>query len=146
MHLLDRLYDLPEGSGRITIGGVDIREISRSYLRGKVGIVLQEPFLFSRTIAENIRATRPGASLEAIRTAAGIACWMRQSTVFPPATTQSWANGALRFPVGRSSGYATYARAAWAPIMIFDDSFPPWMRKLTRQSVGSFTASLGIPQ
>ena len=43
---------LPEGSGRITIGGVDIREISRSYLRGKVGIVLQEPFLFSRTIAE----------------------------------------------------------------------------------------------
>mgnify|MGYP002225901663 CR=1 FL=1 len=41
MHLLDRLYDLPEGSGRITIGGVDIREISRSYLRGKVGIVLQ---------------------------------------------------------------------------------------------------------
>ena len=74
MHLLDRLYDLPEGSGRITIGGVDIREISRSYLRGKVGIVLQEPFLFSRTIAENIRATRPGASLEAIRTAAGIAC------------------------------------------------------------------------
>ena len=39
MHLLDRLYDLPEGSGRITIGGVDIREISRSYL-GERGVTL----------------------------------------------------------------------------------------------------------
>ena len=61
MHLLDRLYDLPEGGGSITIGGVDIRQIRRSWLRRNIGMVLQEPFLFSRTIRENIAATRPGA-------------------------------------------------------------------------------------
>lgn len=50
MLLLDRLYDLPEGSGQIRIGGTDIRSISRSYLRKNIGMVLQEPYLFSRRI------------------------------------------------------------------------------------------------
>ena len=54
MYLLERLYELPEENGRITIGGTDIREIPLSYLRQNVGIVLQEPFLFSRTLEENI--------------------------------------------------------------------------------------------
>lgn len=54
VHLLDRLYDVPEGSGRITIGGVDLRHIRRSDLRRHIGLVLQEPFLFSQTIGENI--------------------------------------------------------------------------------------------
>ena len=59
MHLLDRLYDVPEGSGRITIGGVDLRHIRRSDLRRHIGLVLQEPFLFSQTIGENIRLCGP---------------------------------------------------------------------------------------
>lgn len=54
MYLLERLYELPEENGRITIGGTDIRKIPLSYLRQNVGIVLQEPFLFSRTLEENI--------------------------------------------------------------------------------------------
>ncbi len=54
MYLLDRLYELPEGSGTITIGGVDIRDIRLSHLRGNIGIVLQEPFLFSKTFRESI--------------------------------------------------------------------------------------------
>ena len=44
--LLDKLYPLPEGSGRITVGGVDIKDISTPYLRKNIGLVLQEPFLF----------------------------------------------------------------------------------------------------
>ena len=40
MHLLDRLYDLPEGSGTITIGGVDIRRMKRESLRRQIGLVL----------------------------------------------------------------------------------------------------------
>jgi len=72
-YLLNRLYDLPEDGGRITIGGVDLREIDRRYLRRNVGLVLQEPFLFSKTIAENIAVARPGASREAIRASARIA-------------------------------------------------------------------------
>ena len=48
MYLLDRLYELPEGCGTITIGGVDIRRIDLAHLRSHIGIVLQEPFLFSK--------------------------------------------------------------------------------------------------
>ena len=123
MHLLDRLYDLPEGSGRITIGGVELREISRSYLRGKVGIVLQEPFLFSRTIAENIRATRPGASLEEIRAAAGIACVDGAISGFSSGYDTIVGERGVTLSGGQKQRVAI-ARMLMqqAPVMIFDDS------------------------
>lgn len=72
VHLLDRLYEYEEGN--ICIGGIDIRKISKKWIRKNVGIVLQEPFLFSRTIRENIAAANPKASMEEIREAARIAC------------------------------------------------------------------------
>jgi len=71
--LLNRLYDLEEGKGRITVGGVDIRDISLSYLRRNIGYVLQEPFLFSKTIGDNIKNACPESDTEAVRTAARIA-------------------------------------------------------------------------
>ncbi|MGM9638930.1 MAG: ABC transporter ATP-binding protein [Butyricicoccaceae bacterium] len=71
--LLDRLYDLAPDGGRITIGDVDIRDIRRDHLRENIGLVLQEPFLFSKTIAENIAVARPQSSLEQIRHAAAVA-------------------------------------------------------------------------
>ncbi len=52
VHLLSRLYDVSEGS--ITIGDTNINEIAKGELRKNIGIVLQEPFLFSKTIGENI--------------------------------------------------------------------------------------------
>ena len=81
VHLLDRLYDLQEG--RITIGGVDIRSFTRESLRSQIGLVLQEPFLFSQTIRENIAATRPGAPQEELRSAAAIACVDEAICEFP---------------------------------------------------------------
>ncbi len=62
MYLLERLYVLPPDCGRITIGGVDIADIPLEYLRKNVGMVLQEPYLFSRTLSENIgiAVDRPG--------------------------------------------------------------------------------------
>ena len=74
VHLLDRLYDLEEGQGKITVGGTDIRDISREELRRQIGLVLQEPFLFSQTIRENIAAARPSAPEEELRACAGVAC------------------------------------------------------------------------
>jgi ATP-binding cassette subfamily B protein len=71
-HLLCRLYDLGD-TGAIYIGGVDIRRYKRRWLRENVGIVLQEPFLFSRTIRENIASLSPGYSMEQIRAAAATA-------------------------------------------------------------------------
>ena len=62
MHLLERLYVLPPDCGRITIGGVDIADIRLAHLRKNVGMVHQEPYLFSRTLSENIgiAVDRPG--------------------------------------------------------------------------------------
>ena len=74
VHLLDRLYDLEEGQGKITIGGVDIQDIKREELRRQVGLVLQEPFLFSQTIRENIAATRPDAAEEELHACTRVAC------------------------------------------------------------------------
>ena len=70
MMLLERMYELPEGQGTITIGGVDIRKIRRSWLRDHIGIVLQEPYLFSRTLEENISISLPSPDPAAVREAA----------------------------------------------------------------------------
>ena len=45
MYLLDRLYDLPEGGGQITVGGIDIRDMKAQWVRANIGFVLQEPYL-----------------------------------------------------------------------------------------------------
>ena len=70
--LLARLYDPKEG--KITIGGVDLREMNQTELRRGVGVVLQEPFLFSRTVAQNIAITKDGVSQAEIEQAAKEAC------------------------------------------------------------------------
>ena len=72
VHLLQRLY--APTAGQILIDGVDIADIRGDYLRRHVGIVLQEPFLFSRTIGENIALGDPSASEEERFDAARTAC------------------------------------------------------------------------
>ena len=64
VNLICRFYDVAEGSVRID--GVDIRSVPVSEYRGNIGLVLQEPFLFFGTIAENIAYGKPGASREEI--------------------------------------------------------------------------------
>jgi ATP-binding cassette subfamily B protein len=71
-HLLCRLYDLDEGQGEIRIGGVNINRYKRSWIRGNVGIVLQEPFLYSRTLRENIASLSRDYTLDQIKEAAAI--------------------------------------------------------------------------
>lgn len=74
IQLLNRLYELKDGDGKVMAGGRNVKEIPLEWLRKNVGMVLQEPFLYSRTIRENIAASVPGATLEEIREAAKIAC------------------------------------------------------------------------
>lgn len=71
MYLLQRLYT--PMSGKITIGGVDIQQIDRKYLRAHVGLILQEPFLYSKSIRENVGITAPEQEAERIEHAADIA-------------------------------------------------------------------------
>ncbi len=68
MYLLCRLYD-PAG-GRITVGGRDISALNREYVRRNVGIVMQEPFLFSRTLSENIGIGLEKNDIDLVRQAA----------------------------------------------------------------------------
>ena len=123
MLLLDKLYLLDENSGRITIGGTDIRNIRTEHLRKNIGMVLQEPFLFSRTIAENIGITSPALDMEAIRAAA-------KAAVLDD-SIQSFAQGyeTMVGERGVTLSGGQKQRAAIArmltretPIMIFDDS------------------------
>lgn len=72
-YLLDRLYELPEGAGTITIGGVDIRNISLAHLRRHIGIVLQEPFLFSKSFKDSISDGSDRHDLESVREYARLA-------------------------------------------------------------------------
>ena len=71
VNLIARFYDVDRGA--IEIDGLDIRKIRLEDLRGQIGIVLQEPFLFSGTIAENIGYGKPSASFEEIMQAAQVA-------------------------------------------------------------------------
>ena len=123
MLLLDRLYDLPAESGRITIGGVNIADIKLEHLRKNIGIVLQEPFLFSRTLKENIAITNADLTLTDIREAARAACLDE--------TIDSFSKGYETFVGERgvtlSGGQKQRAAIArmltqHTPIMIFDDS------------------------
>lgn len=69
--LLQRLYD-PQ-SGRITIGGTDITQIQKHHLRDRIGMVMQEPFLYSRSIRDNIGIKSHEKDQETIEKAAKIA-------------------------------------------------------------------------
>lgn len=71
INLLMRLYD-PD-YGRITVDGIDLRDIEINKLHSQIGVVLQETFLFSGTIAANIRYSRPDATVDEIMTAAKMA-------------------------------------------------------------------------
>jgi len=66
--LLQRLYDVDRG--RITIDGQDIAAVTQESLRRAISLVPQEPILFHRTLAENIRYGRPDATMEAVVDAA----------------------------------------------------------------------------
>ena len=123
MALLDKLYPIEPGKGRITIGGVDVKKIRTEHLRRHIGMVLQEPYLFSRTLEENIAITRPELSREEVREAARAACLDE--------TIESFAKGYETFVGERgvtlSGGQKQRAAIARTltqntPIMIFDDS------------------------
>ena len=64
MLLLQRLYDVKRGD--ILIGGVSISKIRKKHLRSRVGLVLQEPFLYSRSVRDNVRIVKPDISDEEV--------------------------------------------------------------------------------
>ena len=69
VHLLDRLYEIPDKNGKITLSGINIKDIKRSELRKHIGLVLQEPYLFSRTLEDNIKIAAKEATHENVEKA-----------------------------------------------------------------------------
>ena len=123
MLLLDKLYDLGPEDGRITIGGKDIREIKTEHLRRNIGMVLQEPFLFSRTIAENIGIASPEMELEAIRAAARAAALDETVTSFAQGYDTVVGERGVTLSGGQKQRLAIARMLTReTPIMIFDDS------------------------
>jgi ATP-binding cassette, subfamily B (MDR/TAP), member 1 len=71
IQLVERFYD--PASGMVTLDGVDLRELNVKWLRQQIGLVGQEPVLFSGTIAENIAYGKPGATREDVENSARMA-------------------------------------------------------------------------
>ncbi len=68
VNLIARFYDV--SGGRVLVDGVDLRQVEIGHYRRQIGMVLQDPYLFHGTVAENIRYGRPEATLEEVVAAA----------------------------------------------------------------------------
>lgn len=71
VHLLPRLYEYDKGS--ITIDGIELKSIDKSWVRKNIGLVLQEPFLYAKSIKENIKLANPSMKDDRVFEAATIA-------------------------------------------------------------------------
>lgn len=121
--LLARFYELKEGEGNISLGGQDIRQIPLEILRKNVAMVLQEPFLYSRTIRENIATSNPEATFEEIRNAAQIACVDDAIMSFPDGYDTLVGERGVTLSGGQRQRVAIARMLLQkAPVLIFDDS------------------------
>ncbi len=121
LHLLARLYDPDEGT--IRFNGIDAREISRYSIRRQVGYILQEPFVFSRSIRENIALTAPDAPEHAVRKVAQIASFEKEIKQFDQGYETMVGERGTTLSGGQKQRLAI-ARTLLrnCPILVFDDS------------------------
>ena len=119
--LLSRLYDPQQGN--ITIGGVNVRDMDLGQLRRGVGVVLQEPFLFSRTLRENIAITDDGATMDDVERAARDACLDASVGEFVNGYDTIVGERGVTLSGGQKQRTAI-ARTllSGAPVMVFDDA------------------------
>lgn len=123
LKLLDNLYDLPDDLGTISIGGTDVRKIKKSALRSNIGMVLQEPYLFSGTIEDNIRIAVDDAIHEDVLSASRTAALDTAVTKFTDGYDTYVGERGVTLSGGQKQRTAiaqTLIRKT--PIMIFDDS------------------------
>ena len=109
VNLLGRFYEPTEG--RILIDGVDYRERGLRWYQSNLGIVLQQPHLFSRTIADNIRYGRLDATQAEIEAAARLAGAHGFIAALPRVTPPRLARGATSSVWARSSSFRSPARS-----------------------------------
>ncbi|MCL1805496.1 MAG: ABC transporter ATP-binding protein/permease [Clostridiales bacterium] len=122
-YLLNRLYELPEGGGAIRIGDADIRDIDRTHLRRGIGLVLQEPFLFSKSVRRNIGVSLDKPPLELIRKFAGVAAVDDNIMEFKDGYDTRVGERGVTLSGGQKQRIAIARTLIMdPPIMVFDDS------------------------
>ena len=121
VHLLLRLYDY--NSGSIKVDGIELKDIERKHMRSNVGIVLQEPFLYSRTIKENIKMAKIDSNDIEIHSAATVADVHNVITSFEKGYDTIVGEKGVTLSGGQRQRVAI-ARTLIKdmPILIFDDS------------------------
>jgi ATP-binding cassette subfamily B protein len=121
VHLLLRLYDYDKGS--IKVDGIELKDIERKWMRSNVGIVLQEPFLYSRTIKENIKIAKLDAEDAQIEAAASAASVHNVITSFEKGYDTIVGEKGVTLSGGQRQRVAI-ARTLIKnmPILVFDDS------------------------
>lgn len=121
MQLLDGLYELNDGS--ITINGVDISKIKMHELRKHIGFVLQEPYLFSRSLKDNIAIAKEDVNQQQIDEVAGIACLQSAISKFSDGYQTYVGERGVTLSGGQKQRTAIAQMMIRKPeIMIFDDS------------------------
>ncbi len=122
VNLIPRFYDVTEG--KITVDGVDVRSLSKSDLRSRIGLVPQKGVLFSGTIASNLRFGKPGATDEELSKAAEIAQAMEFIAADENGFERSISQGGSNVSGGQKQRLAIARAIVKQPeIYIFDDSF-----------------------
>jgi ATP-binding cassette, subfamily B, bacterial len=121
VNLIPRLYDYTSGS--IKVDGVELNAIDKKWIRKNVGIALQEPFLFSKTIKENIMLSKEKAKEEEVYSAAGIASVHDTILEFEQGYETAVGEKGVTLSGGQKQRVAI-ARTILNnyPILIFDDS------------------------
>ena len=121
-HTVTILSDAGNVTMNFTIGGVDIRRMKRESLRRQIGLVLQEPFLFSQTVGENICAVRPDAGDEAMRRAAAVACVDEAISAFPQGYDTVVGERGVTLSGGQKQRVAIARALAMDPeVLLFDE-------------------------
>jgi ATP-binding cassette subfamily B protein len=121
IHLLLRLYDYQSGS--LTFDGVEMKELDRKWARHQFATVMQEPFLFSKSIIENIRLGRPSAQEEEINKVAQMAHIHETIGQFPAGYETLVGERGVTLSGGQRQRVAL-ARALLreAPVLLLDDA------------------------
>ncbi len=119
-HLIPRVFDPPPGT--VYIGGVDVRDASLAELRASIGLVPQDPFLFSATIAENIAFGRPEAPRSEIERAAELSGIHDEIVAFPDGYDTRVGERGLSLSGGQKQRVAIARALLRDPrIVVFDD-------------------------